>query len=45
MVEEFASMRAPLWKIMKPTVEWPLSGQSCQLASEKTVRSAHRMQR
>ena len=36
---ELASMSAPLWKIMYPTVERPVSGQSCQLASEKTVRS------
>ncbi len=36
---ELASMRAPLWKIIYPTVERPVSGQSCrQLASENTVR-------
>jgi hypothetical protein len=38
---EFASMRAPLWKIMYLMVERPVSVQSCQLASEKTVRSAY----
>lgn len=36
---ELASMRAPLRKIMYPTVERPVSGQSCQLASEKTIKS------
>ena len=41
---EFASMRAPLWKIINPTVEPPVSVQSCKLASEKTVRLAFRMQ-
>jgi hypothetical protein len=30
-------------EIMYPTVERPVSGQSCQLASEKTVRSAYGM--
>ena len=38
-IVEFASMRAPLWKIIYPTVERPVSGQSCQLASENTVKS------
>ena len=38
---ELALMSAPLWKIMYPTVERPVSGQSCQLASEKTVRSEY----
>ncbi len=40
---ELASMRAPLWKIIYPTVERPVSGQSCQLASENTVRSEYGM--
>ena len=39
-IVEFASMRAPLWKIMYLMVERPVSGQSCQLGSEKTVRLA-----
>ena len=38
---ELASMRAPLWKIMYPTVERPVSGQSCQLASENTTMSEY----
>jgi hypothetical protein len=33
-IVELASMTAaPLWKIMYPIVGWPVSGQSCQLAS------------
>ncbi len=35
---ELALMRALLWKIIYPMVEWPVSGQSCQLASENTVK-------
>ena len=36
-IVELASMRAPLWKIIYPTVERPVSGQSCQLALENSV--------
>jgi hypothetical protein len=36
---ELALMRAPFWKIIYPTVERPVSGQSCQLALENMVRS------
>ena len=36
---ELASMWASLWKIIYLTVERPVFGQSCQLASENTVRS------
>jgi hypothetical protein len=43
-IVEFASMRAPLWKIMYLMVERPVSGQSCQVGSEKTVRLAYGMQ-
>ncbi len=35
---ELALMRMPLWKIMYLIVEWPVSGQSCQLASEDMVK-------
>ncbi len=35
---EWALMRMPSWKIMYLMVEWPVSGQSCQLASEDMVK-------
>jgi hypothetical protein len=38
-VEALSLMRMPLWKIMYLMVEWPVSGQSCQLASEDMVKS------
>lgn len=38
-IVELASISAPFRKIMYPIVDLPVSGQSCQLASEKTTRS------
>ena len=38
-IVEFASIRAPLRNIMYPIVDLPVSGQSCQLASENTIKS------
>ncbi len=43
-IVELALMRAPFWKIIYPTVGRPVSGQSCQLALENTVRSECGMQ-
>jgi hypothetical protein len=35
---ELALVRMPLWKIIHLMEEWPVSGQSCQLASEEMVK-------
>ena len=35
---ELALMRMPLWKITHLMEEWPVSGQSCHLASEDMVK-------
>ena len=40
---ELALINAPLWQIIHPTVERPVSEQTCQLASENTVRLAYGM--